>query len=143
MTRRAGIWGLVLLALLALLPFVAAAAEPGRKARAAFESTHNAWAGAMRWGDNEERLAFLDVLAQDGVDDFSLRRWDQIRISGYRERARRSDPQGRVRLRAEVGLINIHTQAERTVVVEELWEWLPEQGGWRLVSGLPALWPDA
>lgn len=139
--RRARWRGLVLL--LCLLPLLAGAAGPGRKAMAAFDAVHGAWASAMRWGDTDERLPFLEESARAGLDDFTLGRWEQVRISGYRERGRVLDPSGVMRVRVEVGVINVHTQAERTVVVEEQWQWLPEYGGWRLLSGLPALWPDA
>ena len=139
MTSRAGL--ALLLAI--LLPVLASAQAPPRKAMRVFDQVHGAWGSAMRWGDSDERLPFLAGQARTALSDFDLRRWEQVRISSYRERSRAMDEQGRMRVRVEVGVINIHTQAERNVLVEEQWQWLPEQGGWRLVSGLPALWPDA
>lgn len=126
--------------LLCVLPLVASAAGPGRKAVRQFDVQHQAWAGVMRWGDMEERLAFLDSQVVNGLDDFSQSRWEQIRITGYRERGRSMDAEGRMRVRAEVAMVNIHTQTERSVVVDEHWQWLPGEQRWRLVSGLPDLW---
>ena len=126
-----------------LLPALASAGAPPRKAMRVFDQMHGNWAATMRWGSSEERLPFLALQARAEVDDFSLRRWEQVRISGYRERSRTIDAEGIMRVRTEVAVINVHTQTERMVTVEERWQWLPEQGGWRLVSGLPALWPDA
>ena len=68
-------------------------------------------------------------------------RWAQVSISGYRERGRQQTPDGRLHVRAEVRLVNVHTLAERSVTVDEYWRWLPEQRVWRL-DGLPDLWPE-
>lgn len=128
--------------LLCLLPLLAgAAAAPGRKAVRAFESVHLAWANAMRWGTLEEQEPFLSASAAGQLDDLQRGRWSQVRISGYRERGRTLQAGGDMRVRAEISLINVHTQTERSVLVDEQWHWEPDAGGWKLVSGLPDLWP--
>ena len=127
---------------LALLPLLAVAASPPRKAMRSFDQVHVAWANAMRWGELEEREPFLAATALAGLDDFQRRRWEQVRISGYRERARNLQDDGRLRVRAEVSVINVHTQAERSVVVDEYWSWSPQLRSWKLDSGLPDLWPE-
>lgn len=127
---------------LALLPLLAVAASPPRKAMRSFDQVHVAWANAMRWGEAEEREPFLAAQAQAGLDDFQRRRWEQVRISGYRERSRTLQDDGRLRVRAEVSVINVHTQAERSVVVDEYWAWSPQLRSWKLDSGLPDLWPE-
>ncbi|MGN0858034.1 MAG: hypothetical protein ACI4NW_02450 [Stenotrophomonas sp.] len=127
---------------LALLPLLALAANPPRKAMRSFDQVHVAWANAMRWGEAEEREPFLAAPALAGLDDLQRRRWEQVRISGYRERSRNLREDGRLHVRAEVSVINVHTQAERSVVVDEYWAWLPELRSWKLDSGLPDLWPE-
>lgn len=115
-------------------------AGPPRKALRAFEGTHLAWANAMRWGTLEEQLPFVaDNSAAGPLDDLQRRRWEQVRISGYRQRARALLPDGDMQVRAEINLINVHTQTERIVLVDEQWRW-HDEGGWKLHSGLPDLW---
>mgnify|MGYP003519970374 FL=1 len=134
--------GGVALLLAGLLPLAALAAEPPRKAMRAFDQVHVAWANAMRWGELEEREPFLGEQAQAELDDFQRRRWEQVSISGYRERSRNLQPDGQLRVRAEVSVVNVHTLAERSVVVDEYWTWSPELRSWKLASGLPDLWPQ-
>ncbi len=139
MNRR--LWGLAIL-LAGVLPLLAMAANPPRKAMRSFDQVHLAWANAMRWGELEEREPFLSEQALAGLDDFQRSRWAQVSISGYRERARSLQPDGRLRVRAELSVVNVHTLAERSVVVDEYWTWLPEDRSWKLASGLPDLWPE-
>lgn len=124
-----------------LLPLAAQAGGLPRKALRSFDGVHTAWANAMRWGEGEEREPFLALPARAALDDFQRRHWAQVSISGYRQRSRSELPDGRLRVRAEVSLVNVHTLAERTVVVDEVWQWLPEERAWRL-SALPDLWPE-
>ena len=139
MNRR--LWWLVIV-LAGVLPLLAMAANPPRKAMRSFDQVHLAWANAMRWGELEEREPFLSEQALAGLDDFQRSRWAQVSISGYRERARSLQPDGRLRVRAELSVVNVHTLAERSVVVDEYWTWLPEDRSWKLASGLPDLWPE-
>lgn len=139
MNRR--LWGLAIL-LAGILPLLAMAANPPRKAMRSFDQVHLAWANAMRWGELEEREPFLSEQALAGLDDFQRSRWAQVSISGYRERARALQPDGRLRVRAELSVVNVHTLAERSVVVDEYWAWSPEDRSWKLASGLPDLWPE-
>lgn len=132
----------MLAALLAcLLPLAAQAAGLPRKALRSFDSVHSAWANAMRWGEGEEREPFLAAEARLALDDFQRRRWRQVNISGYRERSRSPLDDGRLLVRAEVSLVNVHTLAERSLTVDEIWQWQPEQRQWRLTA-LPDLWPE-
>ena len=116
MNRR--LWGLAIL-LAGILPLLAMAANPPRKAMRSFDQVHLAWANAMRWGELEEREPFLSAQALAGLDDFQRSRWAQVSISGYRERARSLQPDGRLRVRAELSVVNVHTLAERSEVVDE------------------------
>lgn len=138
MSRRVAVLALLLAA---LLPLLAQADSVPRKALRGFDEVHRAWANAMRWGEGEEREPFLSVSGHQALDDFQRRRWEQVSISGYRERGRQQTPDGRLHVRAEVRLVNVHTLAERSVTVDEYWRWLPEQRVWRL-DGLPDLWPE-
>ena len=40
----------------------------------------------------------------------------------------------------EIGVINRHTLAERTLRYRERWRWDPEGGSWWIEGGLPDLW---
>ena len=67
MNRR--LWGLAIV-LAGILPLLAMAANPPRKAMRSFDQVHLAWANAMRWGGLEEREPFLSAQALAGLDDF-------------------------------------------------------------------------
>ena len=136
MNRR--VWWLAIL-LAGVLPLLAMAANPPRKAMRSFDQVHLAWANAMRWGELEEREPFLSEQALAGLDDLQRSCWAQVSISGYRERARSLQPDGRLRVRAELSVVNVHTLAERSVVVDEYWTWLPDSRSWKLASSLPNL----
>ena len=139
MNRR--VWWLAIL-LAGVLPLLAMAANPPRKAMRSFDQVHLAWANAMRWGELEEREPFLSEQALAGLDDLQRSCWAQVSISGYRERARSLQPDGRLRVRAELSVVNVHTLAERSVVVDEYWTWLPDSRSWKLASGLPNQRPE-
>lgn len=118
------------------------AADISRKQRKLLEETQIAYAGVIRWGTMEDALGYLDPVQQkqNPPTEFELGRYDQIRISGYRERTSATLPDGTMERRVEVGVINVNTQAERTVTVVERWRWDPDAKRWWQSAGLPDLW---
>lgn len=118
------------------------AADLSRKQRTLLEQTQIAYAGVIRWGTMEDALGYLDPVQQKAhpPTEFELSRYDQIRISGYRERTSAAMPDGTMERRVEVGVINVNTQAERTVTVVERWRWDPQAKRWWQTAGLPDFW---
>ncbi len=138
MTRR---W-LQVYVLLLLTLVVGTACAAGARQRGKLEQTQNALAAAIRWGDFEGALQFIDPAykAEHPVSEFDLKRYEQVQISGYRDLNSRAGDDGTVIRNIELRVINKHTQAERTLRYQERWRWDAERKGWWLVGGLPDLW---
>jgi hypothetical protein len=102
-----------------------------------------AWAGAIRWGDFDAALTLIDpqYLAEHPVTDLELARYEQVQITAYRDRGSSVDKKAGLAVReVEIGVVNRHTQAERTVRFRETWRWDEEAKNWWQTSGLPNLW---
>ena len=101
------------------------------------------WAGAIRWGDFEGAMNLIDPTLRDEHPPTSveLERYKQVQISAYRDIGASADIKGDTAVRdIEIGVINRHTQAERSVRYRERWRWDPEAKTWWLTTGLPDLW---
>jgi hypothetical protein len=61
-----------------------------------------------------------------------------VRVTGYDDGAGPvPDGENEVRQVVQIGLVNINTQSERTVVDRQTWRYDPEKKRWWLMSGLP------
>lgn len=129
-------------AVLLLAAASAGAAELSRKQRQQLEEIQNAYGATIRWGSMEDALAYIDpeVRREQPLTEFERRRYEQVRISAYRERGTNPLPDGTYERRVEVGVINVNTQAERMVGVVERWRWDAESKRWWQVGGLPDFW---
>lgn len=103
-------------------------------------ATLNAYGSAVRWNGLESGLQFVDpeVLKAHPPTDFDLARYRQVRVSDY------DDGSGPVALGSEkvqqtvrISFINIHTQAERSIVAHQVWRYDDKAKHWWLESGLP------
>ncbi|GAA5066791.1 hypothetical protein [Lysobacter panacisoli] len=133
---------LAALALLALLSTFSVSALAKSKMEQ-LQSNQYAWSGAIRWGDFEGALSLIDPAYREAhpVSDLELKRYEQVQITAYRERNSSADKKGGVAMRdIEIGVVNRHTQAERTVRYREEWRWNDADKNWWLVTGLPDLW---
>ena len=131
----------LLLAVLALL--IAAGPAFARGKMDQLQANQYAWSGAIRWGDFEGALSLVDPAYREAhpVSDLELKRYEQVQITAYRERSSSADKKGGVALRdVEIGVMNRHTQAERSVRYREEWRWSEKDKNWWLVTGLPDLW---
>lgn len=121
---------------------LAGCASAGREATA-LDQAQYAWSGAIRWGDFDGALNLVDpdYRAEHPVTGLELARYEQIRVSSYRDQgASRDLPAGTAVRDVEIGVINRHTMAERVVEYREQWRWDPQAGTWWNTSGLPDLW---
>ena len=136
---HSGFWKVGLLGL--LLAVAGCATNPSQ--RDGLERNQYAWAGAIRWGDFEGALNLIDPKerAKDPPTSVEMERYKQVQISSYRDVGADSNMKLGTAVRdVEIGVINRHTQAERTVRYRELWRWDPEARVWWLTSQLPDLW---
>ncbi len=105
------------------------------------EETLYHYAGAVRWGDVEQIVAFHDpkTLADKPIEPLVLERWRQLRVTGYRARGREPQPDGSIVQFAEIEFINRHTQVTSSLLDREKWRYDEEAKRWWLTSGLPNL----
>lgn len=133
--------GLLAMLLLGVLPLAGCATTGTRST--ALERAQYAWSAAIRWGDFEGAVNLIDpkLRATDPPSAVELERYKQVQISAYRDVGATSDvKQGTAVRDIEIGVINRHTQAERSLRYREQWRWDPEARTWWLISGLPDLW---
>ncbi|MEI7036702.1 hypothetical protein [Fulvimonas yonginensis] len=103
-------------------------------------TTLNAYAGTLRWGDFQSALQFVDPKVREAHPPSALdmARYQQVRVTGYDEGAGPvPDGENRVRQVVQISLVNLNTQAERTIVDRQSWRYDPEKKRWWLTSGLP------
>ena len=103
-------------------------------------TTLNAYASTVRWGNlaNAEQFVDPDVREAHPLTPLDLSRFKQLRISDYDDgQGPVADGENRVRQVVRIGVVNIHTQEERTVTDRQSWRYDPEAKHWWLTSGLP------
>ena len=133
--RRHTIW--LLLALVVLLP---GCASTGKQA-SALERAQYAWSGAVRWNDFETAWQLVDpeYRAAHPASELDFARYEQLQVTSYRDTGSQTGPTDATR-QVQIGVINRHTMAERTVRYTERWRWDAQAGTWWIVDGLPDLW---
>lgn len=119
---------------------LAACASTGKE-MSALQRAQYSWSAAIRWGDFEGAWNLVDPAWRDAhpLTDLQLERFRQVQVSHYRDLA--SSPGESEALREiEIGVINRHTMAERTLRYTEQWRYDPEQKTWWITGGLPDFW---
>lgn len=108
----------------------------------ALMAAQNAYSGAIRWGEFESAWARVDpeYREQHPMTELELERYAQIQISSYRDLDETVLEDGSPVRLIEIGVINKHTQAERTIRYREEWRWDPEKKTWWVRGGLPDFW---
>jgi hypothetical protein len=130
------------LLLLSCLMALAGCASSGREATA-LDSLQYAWSAAIRWGDFGGAQNLVDPAhrAAHPLTPLELARYEQVQISAYRDvGSDRNLELGTAVRDIEIGVVNRHTLAERTVRYREQWRWDEKAGTWWLTNGLPDLW---
>ncbi|GAB3344980.1 hypothetical protein [Lysobacter tyrosinilyticus] len=129
------------IALLCLLALTSCASAAGKSNK--LDQAQYAWSGAIRWGDFEGAMNLIDPKVREKLDMTSLQleRYKQVQISFYRDIGTSTDIKAGKSVRdIEIGVINRHTMAERTVRYREIWRWDAEAKTWWITSELPDLW---
>lgn len=129
----------LLLFLLLLLAGPAGAASPAR----ALPPAQDAWAAAIRWNNFDGATNLIDpaLRAAQTPGPLESERYRQVQISSYRDVGASVDAKAGQAVRdIEIGVVNRHTQVERTVRYREVWRWDAKAKTWWITSGLPDLW---
>jgi hypothetical protein len=105
----------------------------------ALETTLAAYANAIRWGDFEQALAFVDpeTLKAHPLSSIDMERYKQVKVAAYTEQPPVPAGAHEVRQIVQMSLVNINTQTERSIVDKQLWRYDEKTKHWHLVSGLP------
>lgn len=107
------------------------------------EQTLNAYAGTIRWGDMASAMQYVDpkVLKANPPSELQLARYQHVRVSGYDTAGPLPVSETEVHQRVQIGLINIHTQHQRSIIDNQVWKYDPQAQRWWLESGLPDIAP--
>jgi hypothetical protein len=105
----------------------------------ALELTLNAYANAIRWGDINQAVPFVDpeTLKQHPLTQLDMDRYKQVHFASYIEQPPVPAGPHEVRQVVKISLVNVNTQVERSIVDNQLWRYDEKDKHWRLVSGLP------
>ena len=144
MRRTTLLLGASLLALTSVSVLAADQKKITKGQRKQLEETQIKYDSTMRWGTVEDALPYLDPeqAKEHPLTDLELSRFEQVKISSYRAGENVPLPDGTIGRNAEVRVINLNTQSERTARVREIWRWDPEDKRWLQANGLPDLWQD-
>jgi outer membrane murein-binding lipoprotein Lpp len=108
-------------------------------------TTLNAYSNTLRWGDFQSAAQFIEpaIRAAHPLSKLDLMRYQQVKVSDYDDGAG-PVPTGDfdVQQTAQIRLINIHTQSERTVIDHQTWHYDEKTKRWWLTSGLPDITQD-
>ena len=136
-------WNLTRPLLASLMAALLLAGCAGGKKMSELEQMQYVYSAAVRWGDFEGawNLVDPDYREQNPMSELEFKRFEQIRISGYRELAAQSFTDDTAAREIEIGVINRHNMAERTLRYTEQWRYDAATGQWWISGGLPDLWP--
>ena len=128
--------------LLCCLALLAGCPKTHASKGSALDEVQYDYSAAIRWGDFEGAWNVVDpkLREEKPLTDIDFSRYKQIKISGYTDLGGTVEPSGVVVRDVEIGVINLNTQAVRTVRYRERWRYDEAAKTWWLLSGLPDLW---
>lgn len=105
-------------------------------------ATLNAYGSTVRWGDFASAEQFVDpkVRAAHPLTPIELSRFKQYRVSDYDDgQGPAATGENEAQQVVRIGIVNLNTQAERSLVDKQTWRYDPKAKHWWLTSGLPDL----
>ncbi|MDR1076030.1 MAG: hypothetical protein LBL59_06960 [Xanthomonadaceae bacterium] len=137
---RKSLWILLLVTLAAILATTASAS--GRRQSRQLTQAQESFAVMLRWGEFEDAWQMLDPEYREAhpMTELEINRYQQVRVSRYRPGTNSRTEDGSVIRMVEIGVINVHTQAERRIRYREQWRWDPSAKRWWQTGGLPDFW---
>lgn len=131
MSVRSCLFAIALLAL--------AGCFPAKNDALLLDDTLANYATAIRWGNIEDALSFVDpeVLKAHPLTKLDLERYQQVQISTYNDQPPVRVNDLEVRQVVEIGLVNKNTQAARSIIDKQVWRLDEKAHRWWLMSGLP------
>ena len=103
-----------------------------------------AYSAAIRWGDFEGAWQLVDpeYRAAHPMSALEFERYKQVQVSAYRDLAAQAIPQSVAMREIQIGVVNRHTQVERSLRYTEHWRYDAASKQWWLTVGLPDFWVD-
>lgn len=128
------------LGILAMLVVVAVTGCATQTRSESLTNTLKAYASTVRWGDFASAMQFVDPTARTThpVSALDMARYQQVRVTEYNDDVGPvpvSDTE--VRQTVRISLVNVNTQAERTITDQQTWHYDAATRHWWLTSGLP------
>lgn len=129
----------VLLIAVASATLASCATDKMRSKETVLTDTLRSYAATLRWGSVENAQAFIDpkVLAERPPTALELARFRQVQITGYNEQPAIPVGENEVQQVVEIGLVNVNTQAARSVIDRQTWRYDEAGKRWWLMTGLP------
>ncbi|KAB2900135.1 MAG: hypothetical protein F9K31_05795 [Dokdonella sp.] len=125
--------------IIALALLAGCANQEIRSKQTILNETLRAYAAAIRWGEYEQAVGFIDpkIQAEHPVSSLELERLKQVRVSNYDESQPVAVSPDEVRQVVRLDLLNVNTQVARSIVDRRVWKYDKAGKHWWLVSGLP------
>jgi hypothetical protein len=103
------------------------------------EDTLKNYAATIRWGDMLQAQAFVDPAYRQAhpLSDLDMQRYRQVQVTAYNDQPAAPLNENEVAQTVEIGLVNINTQAARSVIDRQVWRYDEKQKHWWLMTGLP------
>ena len=97
-----------------------------------------AYSNALRWGSFEDAIKYVDpeALKAHPLTELDLERYKQVRVTAYNEKPLVPISKQEVRQTVEIGVLNINTQTERTIIDNQVWRYDEKTKHWH-VGALP------
>lgn len=126
---------------LATLMLMAACATGSGSRERSLDDTLRTYAATIRWGDIAQAESFIDPVhrAANPLTELDLERFRQVKFTNYNERPAVAVSPDEVRQSVEIGVVNVNTQAARTLIDQQVWRYDADAKRWLLSSGLPNL----
>ena len=133
---------IVLPVLVAALALLAGCASDKRSD--SLTTTLMRYGSAIRWGDFTTAQAFVDpdYAAAHPISSIEQGRLAQLRVTSYDEGGGpQAEGKNEVVQVVQVSVVNLNTQAERSIVDRQRWHYDREKNKWHLMTGLPDFSP--
>ena len=103
------------------------------------EDTLKNYAATIRWGDMLQAQAFVDPAYRQAhpLSDLDMQRYRQVQVTAYNDQPAAPLNENEVAQTVEIGLVNVNTQAARSVIDRQVWRYDEKQKHWWLMTGLP------
>jgi hypothetical protein len=128
-----------LIAMTSIVLLSGCAMDKMRTKETVLEETLRTYGATIRWGDMTQALVFIDpkYRAAHPLSELDLARYKQVQVTAYNDQPAAPISETEVHQTVEIGLVNINTQAARSIVDRQVWKYDEAEKRWWLTTGLP------